>query len=612
MKIINELRELIAALRGDIEQSLQKEKNRELTDAEHAMVEEEVLQKITEFLLEDKPPVDAKQIHKIMQRDIPSLEMATKEEKEVRTQFRTRAVKSYALSQVLATRFLPGNIDINKARPKRAAIYCMTEKELADYVEAYKKSEPSYYQGKGLSPEQVSAKIAEQEKEQWKNIAFAVKRTMDQYGDLLASNLTDEELITNYPNLLACINLIQEAHHKLFPTIRKYQFDIFPDDTVDRYDDRCQELMDYASFYGIKMAMLTDPYYADIKLEQLWEVPPGQLYEAEFNFGKHLENEIVQNKKVLIEEIEQEKIVNKMMGRAETNKDREDFIQIDSKENILKLASDVSSARTIHFGTTIGEKMGMSYVDMKKDILIFDQKGKKSSYDGGGLDSRLENEEVLFLVNRSGEGEIFPIILDRTKKTFTPLIGKDAIRKAGSRTYEKPAELGRWARFVNSVSEWLLKHPSQAMQRYQEDLKQYNRQLQINKIKDMVENKTYPQELKEAIGKQKVAFKEQQIVEGGKKSISDLAKQKGFETVVAAATKVLEAKDMESIRLLASLSKEQLMACNTALLKEPNLDFGKLLKDSVESTKATNRPELEKVEPQTRARAKTQPDLVKQ
>ncbi len=481
-------------------------------------------------LLWDTPTIDPAIITKVYKRMIPTIKLVPEAERQARADKRIRAARSYAAAQVKVAGYQPGYGDFDRPREEQRACRCMTQDELARYAECHEKIDRSYYRDKNMSKEQIDQAIQENKKEIAHLIFNSIKRTIDEYGDALSRKFTDDELIEQYPNLVTQAKLIVEAHG-LLQEVKKHQYEDITLEQIQECDKKVNALMTDASVIEKRMALMADPYYPTVNLETLLDANPNKLSNLNDNVWDWLAEEgikVKSRKPEVQPEAQQgeaqddsmDDSVDDSVDAASKTGDAYSHVSGEAKydktipdtENVLGVVFDIAFGEILALDQKIATRLGMTYDELTDNMVYCDRNGKTFDIHSKNATTMLdETGGELYVMSKFGDMQPMPVLLNKNKDTFEPLIGTAEIAAARTPEPKEPAAPGLLSSFANWISERARGVPTETMRKYREAKAKYDVDKQFYDTRKHLIGKQIP----EAVGKLKyeITEKNQKLAE---------------------------------------------------------------------------------------------------
>ncbi|MCF0128415.1 MAG: hypothetical protein HUJ70_07570, partial [Pseudobutyrivibrio sp.] len=290
-----------------------------LTPEEGAEINSQIMLMLQGEFIADKPPVSPKRILSVYGPKLPALKRLTKGNcqkltgmtKAQREEIQRNAAYKYAEGLAKIQCYSPiTNEDLPASRQEQA-VYFVAGNYKDSYVNSLRKMKDDYYVDRNMTPDEIAReKALAKDMKNW----IAVGTIMDlieKRGELYNKPVDDETLINNFPQIAADSNLLNEAV-VLLEELKKDLPRGITKPQLDELIAKAYNMTATGVYYTKRMAMLADPYYPEINLEELYKATPEKL------------NEVA------------EASVNMQMGEYP--------IQISGNENITELPADAAFA----------------------------------------------------------------------------------------------------------------------------------------------------------------------------------------------------------------------------------------------------------------------------
>ena len=314
------------------------------------------------------------------------------------------------------------------SRSEKTVPLFLNPEERPAYTDCFKRINPKYYEGKNLSQEEIEKSIDAAKEEKNLTNFRVIKSVVDTHYTFFAKEFNDNELITQYPNIVDACNLITEGI-TILEEIKKNKPEEITNAELKEYEKKIYNMMSNASKYIKRMALMTSSFYPYINLEALFDASASEIIDL----GEHVSEKEMsedENVKVEIDVATSDKNYDEVRQDNNNNLSKSGFgTKIHSWENILILPNDVMFAQSNAFEAKITSLLGMNMTDIKKTKQFRDKNGNLIDLSGATLPLKalVANGGEFYIFDKYGDHDPVPVVLDKTAKSFSVLVGRKEV-----------------------------------------------------------------------------------------------------------------------------------------------------------------------------------------
>ena len=407
-----------------------KDKDRkELTDEEGKAINEQVLKYFTDLLEGEKPCVNPDYIVEIFSKEIPSIKRINSD-RDKRIEKHNKALKAYIASNVEIQGHIEGyNGDLGGSRQEENFKFLVEldkdNKKRKSYQDLYKKASKKYYINSGKSEDEIAKEIkAAVDKKNRINFDI-IKKIVDEKGEMFTKEMSDEDLIVNYSDIVKYANIINESV-ALIDNIKENIPDGITKKELTDYRNKIGQLMMMATKYQKRMAILADPFYADINLEALLDATPAQLSKLGKFLQENLKTMPLTNKNLRRELSLNEadvKEADNMEEVIKASKEVNNYVnKIHVDESILTLPNDMAFVAVQPYNNKLDDLVHESY---SLHNIACDKNGNEIEFTGEVCEMLDKNNGEIYIIDKFNAHDPIPVIIDQTQPKYTVLMGDE-------------------------------------------------------------------------------------------------------------------------------------------------------------------------------------------
>ena len=442
--------ELFKKIKADI---VKDRDDKKLTPAEGAAINEQIKLMLQGEFIADKPSVNPGKIVAVYGPNLPALKRLTDKNcqkltgvtKAQREEIRREAAYKYAEGLTNIQCYSPlTNEDLPASRQEQAAYFALDDNYKDLYVECFRQMKDDYYDGKGLTDDEIAGYKAAAKDSKNRLTFKAINDMITNRGELYNNTLDDATLIDKFPQIATDSNLLNEVvvllgelKNDLPQGIRSEQ--------VDELISKAYNMSAMGTYYTKRMAMLADPYYPEINLEELYKANPVKVNEVADVANEMLMN-IEENHGFEVTSDEDVLAAKKNRELLRANKGYAN--KISANENIINLPADAAFATKIALDAKITRLIGGTMSEARRGKIFCDKDGNVLNlFDDEIVQALKDNDGEIYIIDKEGKHNPVPVIIDKSKKDYQVLVGNDAVTACANEL--RDPQLTRWDKFCN-------------------------------------------------------------------------------------------------------------------------------------------------------------------